>query len=276
MLPYDGCEPHKSRHWEIRRHRFASMKKGGSVNDKNMHADMATGAGQTDALAEKHQVAEAAGTAGPVEATPGQKGSPTTVDPHALITELLADMGAQKDQLLAIIDFCREERTSAEIDEMLAPYQEYRKSVYTPINIRSLLEGAGALTYISHDEAPEEVRDEEGNLVIPENCGEGTWLATDAAIEVFEEQDPFADLVHTLDDDEAYLRVYLHILNFVSEKGRSISEIEHDVAESGLIEDDKRQPGYFVGKLEDIGALEWRGVWTLSDLGRQYLALSAE
>ncbi len=196
-------------------------------------------------------------------------------DARQKIVELLGDMGSQKEQLLAIVDFCREERTSAEIDEMLAPYQEYRKSVYTPVNMRSLLEGAGALTYISHDEAPEEEYDEAGNLVVPEDCGEGTWLATDAALEIYEEQDPFADLVHALDDDGAYLDVYLDILGFMDGQDRAISEIEHHVAESGRIEGDKRQPGYFVGKLEDIGAIEWRGIWTLSDLGRQYLALSA-
>ena len=246
------------------------------MSDKNVQADMAPETGQADAPAERPRVVGAAETPEPAEAAPGRKEPPTAVDPHAQINELLADMGSQKDQLLAIIDFCREERTSAEIDEMLAPYQEYRKSVYTPINMRSLLEGAGALTYLSHDEAPEEACDEEGNLVMPEDCGEGTWLATDVAIEILEEQDPFADLVRVLDDDEAYLPVYLHVLNFVNKKDRSISEIERDVAESGLIEGDKRQPGYFVGKLEDIGGLEWRGIWTLSDLGRQYLALSAE
>ena len=246
------------------------------MSDKNVQADIAPETGQADAPVERPQAVEAAETAEPAETASEREEPPAAVDPHTQITELLADMGAQKDQLLAIIDFCREERTSAEIDEMLAPYQEYRKSVYTPINMRSLLEGAGALTYLSHDEAPEETCDEEGNLVIPEDRGEGTWLATNAAIEVFEEQDPFADLVHALDDDGAYLPVYLHVLAFVNEKDRSISEIEHDVAESSLIEGDKRQPGYFVGKLEDIGALEWRGIWTLSDLGKQYLALSAE
>lgn len=196
-------------------------------------------------------------------------------DPREKIVELLGDMGAQKGQLLAIVDFCREERTSAEIDEMLAPYQEYRKSVYTPVNMRSLLESAGALTYISHDEAPEEEYDEEGNLVMPEDCGEGTWRATDVALAVYEEQNPLADLIHALDDDSAHLDVYVDILGLMDGQDRAISEIEHHVAESGLLEGDKRQPGYFVGKLEDIGAIEWRGIWTLSDLGRQYLALSA-
>lgn len=203
----------------------------------------------------------------------GQAPADEQTDCRTRILELLNDMGAQKSQMLAIIDFCREERTSAEIDEMLVPYQEYRKSVYTPINMRSLLENAGALSYQSHDEAPEEMTDEDGNLIVPEDCGEGTWLATDTALQIYEEQDPFADLVHTIDDDGAYLDVYLHILNFVAEKDRSISEIEHSVAESGLIDGDKRQAGYFVGKLEDIGGLEWRGIWTLGDLGRQYLSL---
>lgn len=189
------------------------------------------------------------------------------------IAALMADMGAMRPQLLAILDFCREERTSAEIDAMLAPLRELRQSVYTPINLRTLLEQAGALTYISNDEAPEEVTDEDGNLVVPE-ASVATWISTDEGIAYCEAQDPFADLVHAIDDDEAPIEVFIHVLTFCAEEPRSISQIEHSVADTGLLEGDKRQPGYFVGKLEDIGALEWRKAWTITDLGRQYLDLT--
>lgn len=186
------------------------------------------------------------------------------------IANLMDDMGAMRPQLLAILDFCREERTSAEIDEMLAPMRELRQSVYTPINLRTLLEKAGGLTYISNDAEPDEVTDENGDLVMPEPavC---TWLSTDAGIAYCEAQDPFADLVHALDDDPTYTDVYLFVLNLCAEQPHPIAQIEHAVVESGLIENDKRQPGYFVGRLEDIGALEWRRAWTVTDLGRQYL-----
>jgi hypothetical protein len=189
------------------------------------------------------------------------------------IAALMSDMGAMRPQLLAILDFCREEHTSAEIDDMLEPLRTLRQSVYTPINLRTLLERAGGLTYTSHDEAPEEVTDEDGNLVVPE-ASIATWLSTDEGIAYCEAQDPFADLVHALDDDEAPLEVFVHILTFCAEEPRSISQIEHSVASTGMLEGDKHQPGYFVGKLEDIGALEWRRAWTIADLGRQYLELT--
>lgn len=186
------------------------------------------------------------------------------------IASLMDDMGTMRPQLLAILDFCREERTSAEIDEMLAPLRELRQSVYTPINLRALLEKAGGLTYISNDTEPDEVTDGNGDLVLPEPsiC---TWLSTDAGIAYCEAQDPFADLVHALDDDPAYADIYLFVLKLCAEQPQSIAQIEHSVVESGLIENNKRQPGYFVGKLEDIGALEWRRAWTVTGLGRQYL-----
>lgn len=187
--------------------------------------------------------------------------------------ELLADMGAQKDFLLAILDFCREERTSAEVDEMLAPLQEFRRSIYTPVTMRALLEQAGALTYLANDDAPEEQVDENGDLVLPEPsvC---TWLATDEALAYCETLDPFADLVHALDAEEAYGDLYALVLRMCAEQPRSISQIAAAVEQTGRLDGvEGLDPGHFVGRLEDAGALEWRGSWVVSELGARYLEL---
>lgn len=207
---------------------------------------------------------------------PGEKPSEAPAsDAPERIAALMRDMGpAMHPQLLAILDFCREQRTSEQINAMLEPLRALRHSVYTPVNLRTLLTKAGALTYLSNDEEPDEVTDENGDLVVPE-ASVATWLTTDAGIAYCEEQDPFADLVHALDDDEAPVEVFVYVLRLCAKKPRPIAEIERAVTETGLLEGDKRQPGYFVGKLEDIGALAWQRAWTITELGQQYLALVA-
>lgn len=186
------------------------------------------------------------------------------------IAKLFGEMMGQKQLLVAIIDFCRDEHSAAEIDEMLAPLQEYRRSIYTPSTIRRLLERAGALEYLAHDEEPEEQVDESGNLVVPEKP-EPTWLSTAEALEFIEMQNPFADLVHAIEPYDGHIDVFRLILEICNGEGVSISTIENEVHQLGIQADDKLQAGFFVGKLEDYQAIEWRGAWITTELGMQYL-----
>ena len=187
------------------------------------------------------------------------------------IKALLHDMGAQKRHLLAIMDFCREERTAEEIDELLAPLMEHRRSVYGPIAMRSLLVRAGALEYHDNDEQPEEVADEAGNLVLPEPSVP-TWLSTPVALEICEADDPYGELVEALAGAEGPAEAYALVLAMCDEEGRSISDISARLEESGVLEGVTFDSTVFVSKLEDIEALEWRGSWNTTDLGRRYLA----
>ncbi len=119
------------------------------------------------------------------------------------ISKLLEELRPQRKALLAIIDFCREERSSSQIDEMLAPLLVWRQSVYTNVNLRSMLESAGALTWHANDDAPEYELDECGALVIPSAVNDvvGTWTATPAGIAALEAADPFGELVNALEQD---------------------------------------------------------------------------
>ena len=186
------------------------------------------------------------------------------------IAKLFAEMARQKALLVAIVDFCREERTAAQIDEMLAPLQEFRRSVYTPSTIRRLLERAGALDYFSHDEAPEEQVDEDGNLVVPEKP-DPTWLSTADGLEYIEAQDPFGELVHALEPYLDHVEVFRAILELCNGEGVSIGAIESEARKLGVTANEKLQAGFYVGKLEDFEALEWRGAWITTELGLQYL-----
>ena len=187
------------------------------------------------------------------------------------IARLLADIGPQKSQMLAIIDFCKDqERTSAEIDEMLAPFWEHRMSIYDGIAMRAMLEGAGALLYISNDEEPDEVYAEDGSLVLPEQavC---TWLATQEGIECLSEQDPYRDLTTMLEESKVPAEGFTMVLDMCAEEGRKITDITSKLLESGIMEGAEFDPTLFVSKLEDVGALEWQGSWVATELGKRYL-----
>lgn len=192
------------------------------------------------------------------------------------LATLIHDMAPYKAQLLGIVAFCEEEKTAEEIDEMLEPLREHRVCTYSPINLRTILVNAGALIYNDNDEEAEEVTDEEGNLVLPEETATPTWLATEEALAFCASLNPYADLLKALENDSDYVDAYVQVLQLCSGEGCKVSTIEHTLNDSGILDGSAKQPGYFVGKLEDLGAIEWKGAWQITPLGLQYLEGSTE
>lgn len=192
------------------------------------------------------------------------------------LATLIHDMAPYKAQLLGIVTFCEEEKTAEEIDEMLEPLREHRVCTYSPINLRTILVNAGALIYNDNDEEAEEVTDEEGNLVLPEETATPTWLTTEEALAFCASLNPYADLLKALENDSDYIDAYVQVLQLCSGEGCKVSTIEHTLNDSGILDGSVKQPGYFVGKLEDLGAIEWKGAWQITPLGLQYLDGSTE
>lgn len=192
------------------------------------------------------------------------------------LATLIHDMAPYKAQLLGIVAFCKEEKTAEEIDEMLEPLREHRVCTYSPINLRTILVNAGALIYNDNDEEAEEVTDEEGNLILPEETATPTWLATEEALAFCASLNPYADLLKALETDSDYIDAYVQVLQLCSGEGCKVSTIEHTLNDSGILDGSVKQPGYFVGKLEDLGAIEWKGAWQITPLGLQYLEGSTE
>lgn len=187
--------------------------------------------------------------------------------------KLVGEMGAQGESLVAIVAFCAQERTSEEVDEMLAPLRADRLSVYTPSTLRRLLENAGALVYHANDTAPDKLTDENGDLVMPEQAVP-TWTATSEALAWYAARNPLGDLADAVGADEEVADVYARILALCDEEPRSMSDIAHTLDEEGLLEENGRDAGSLVGKLEELGALAWHGAWETSALGRDYLDLA--
>ena len=226
-------------------------------------------------------------------------------------SELIASMPYQKEALYAILDFCREMRTSDEVDEMLADILKYRQSVFTPAKMRQLLQNAGGLEYIEaeeeadEDETTEEYAsseegaagigsevDADGDTAIaaseaPEADDEiltdeygnlvlpkekpGWWLTTEEGLKAVAENNPADEFAALLEDNVDRVEVFRAVLAFCAEKGRSISEIGTLVNGMDYARKDTAEAGFFVSTLEDVRAITWRGAWVTTDLGKTFL-----
>ena len=100
----------------------------------------------------------------------------------------------------------------------------------------------------------------------------GLWVATPEGREVVDEQDDAGEIRKLLAAEPQYLDIYHQILDFCCEEGgRSAKEIDRLVNDSPLLEEPRRYSGYFVGRLERKGALEWRGGWCTTQVGRDMI-----
>jgi hypothetical protein len=71
--------------------------------------------------------------------------------PEERIRGLLDSIPAQRKVMLGIIDFCREPRPYAEVDDLTLELQKAHVSVYTPTILRQHMEEAGALAYVEQE-----------------------------------------------------------------------------------------------------------------------------
>lgn len=232
------------------------------------------------------------------------QGAPDTRTPQEHFEDLMKSMPGQRRTLLALVGYCREPKTGAEMDVRTSELLEYNFSVYSPVVFRELLENAGAIRYVPLDEPPvpdgaaaaaQETGEPQGACAsVPADGGEvvseryfdgeeeveidflevpeerpGLWQATPEGLEVVDAQDDEGAIRELLGKEPVYLDIYHQILDYCCEQGgRSAKELDRLVNGSPLLEEPRRYSGYFVGRLERKGALEWRGGWCTTDAGR--------
>ena len=303
-----------------------------------------------------------------------------TRPPRQRIYELLGQMPGQKRVLLAIVDYCREEKTGEEMDGFTAKLQENAYSVYTPVILRELLEKAGAIRYVVEGEdgtggqgaeaegaaedgeaAPEAAASEaasgmseaavalqlsmeaaqgdeaaeedepadaeelaraEARAMLERASGAGqaanapgtafvaaaagasapvmhehlasgdddvdieyleiadmapgVWVATPEGLEIVDEQDDYGQIKRLLGKEPRYQDIYQRILDFCRDEGRSAKELDNLVNDDPLLEEPRRYSGYFVGRLEREGAIQWANGWVLTRDGARILETLAE
>ena len=228
-----------------------------------------------------------------------------TKPPEEAIADLLDRMKAYKRALHAILNACREESTTAEVDAALEPEYEFCACAYSPISLRKMLVEAGALAYLDPADAEEEgsleapgpvgpnegdglehgeaggevvederlrgsVYDQDGYLVIEEER-EGTWVTTEAGLAYLEEADPekeFRAQVAKLSEVED---VFYEVLAYC-EQGRDIVDIVKHFENDERLGAHTFYASHIVDKLEQSGALAWRRKWITTEVGKRLLA----
>lgn len=190
--------------------------------------------------------------------------------------------------LMAVLQACREPRSSEELDAIMAPILENNRSVHSAVELRKVLEDHGAIRYVKSDE--EELAEakmcdaeENGEVEVPEIDDEGfyvvstpapgTWQLTEAG-QAYLDGDPVGayarDLLETREPH--YAPVYRELLELLSEGPATKQEVDKVAESNPLTAEPRMYGGHFVGELEKAGAAEWDGAWAITEYGRTLLA----
>lgn len=221
---------------------------------------------------------------------PHAPGAPEHVEdtrtPEERTNDLLKEMAPRRKTLLGILSFCLEskpvEETNAKIDEL----QKNSFSVYTPANLCTLLERAGAIERI--DENDEPVTDEENEPEVVEVEGveylqpaqpkQVFWRTTAAGKAALDADKPLERLNELLESDQKYAVIYKRILTLCdNDTGTVIATINKHVDNDPLLKQPRMYASRFVDRLERCDALEWKDkAWHITDVGRTALELLAD
>ena len=192
-----------------------------------------------------------------------------------LLMGLLREGNNMALRILRTVELCREPRTMSELAAEVDAEFPNEVSVYTAAQLVQLLERAGGVERVE-DEAPadagEPLVDADGFMVVTP-APPVRYVATQAGLDAAEARVSEAAIIAMLQEEPQYLPLYERIFSMCSrEGGCPVKELDAAIDHDPLCVEPRRFCGYFLGKLERLGALEWNTVWTVSALGTQVMA----
>lgn len=206
------------------------------------------------------------------------------LSPAERIEKLLAGIPGQQFRLLHAVAFCTEPKTMDEAVADLDAAYPTTTSVYSSAQVVQLLERDGALERIV-DESAEDAADavvsddtavpaeEEGDFISVTPAAPCRYRATRAGLDAIAAHVNESLVVEKVVEDERYLPIFQRVLEMTArEGGCPTKELDQAVDGDPLCQEPRRFCGFFRGKLEETGAIEWRDTWTITDLGRSVLA----
>lgn len=200
------------------------------------------------------------------------------LSPAERIEKLLAGIPGQQFRLLHAVAFCTEPKTMGEAVADLDAAYPTTTSVYSSAQVVQLLERDGALERIV-DEGAEGAADaavpaeDEGDFISVTPAAPCRYRATRAGLDAIAAHVNENLVVEKIVEDERYLPIFQRVLEMTArEGGCPTKELDQAVDGDPLCQEPRRFCGFFRGKLEETGAIEWRDSWTITDLGRSVLA----
>jgi hypothetical protein len=204
-----------------------------------------------------------------------------TRPPEERIASLLDSMKGQRKIFLETLAFCDEPKTIDEVNGFIAKLQEASPSVYSPANLCSFLEQAGALRRQDAQGVPASELDASPDVVVedgveylrPSSAPQTFWVRTDAGAAALADDDPAARLTALVADESTYLPIYTKILELCSaEGGASIAALGEAVDDDPLLQEPRYYVQRFVNKLEECDAIAWQDAWHTTETGAEFLA----
>lgn len=200
------------------------------------------------------------------------------LSPAERIEKLLAGIPGQQFRLLHAVAFCTEPKTMDEAVADLDAAYPTTTSVYSSAQVVQLLERDGALERIV-DESAEDAADaavpaeDEGDFISVTSAAPCRYRATRAGLDAIAAHVNESLVVEKIVEDERYLPIFQRVLEMTASGGGCLTkELDQAVDGDPLCQEPRRFCGFFRGKLEETGAIEWRDSWTITELGRSVLA----
>ena len=195
------------------------------------------------------------------------------------IENLIVGIPGQQFRILRAIACCADE--PRQMDEIAADVNEAyptKTSVYDVPQIVQLLVRAGALERIEtlddafEAEAREQTDETNDGFITVTPAPPSFYRATQAGLDAVSERVSERRVVKTITEESRYIPLYERIFALVSREGGSATkELDQAIDSDPLCEEPRRFCGYFLGRLEEAGAVRWRDSWVLTDLGRAVL-----
>lgn len=193
------------------------------------------------------------------------------------IEKLLAGIPGQQFRILHAVEFCTEPRTMDEIVEDLDAAYPSKTSVYGAAQIVQLLERDGALERVACEDeeaavAALEAPEPEGDFIAVTPAPPCRYLATQAGLDAVAAHVNEGLVIQKITEEERYLPLFQRVLEMTArEGGCPTKELDLAIDPDPLCAEPRRFCGFFRGKLEETGAIEWRDAWIITGLGRKVL-----
>lgn len=210
-------------------------------------------------------------------------------------------MPGNEKLLLHVIEYCREERDSADVHDEVSRFVGTGVCTYAPEVVCANLVRAGALAMVAEgatEEAVEEAAEDAEDAIAEAGAAAAadadepaessevveavgvppafSYRATADGLAVVDAQDPEGDRLRFLEEGERYLPVYRLVLEACGrEGGATKKDIDALVDHHELCREPRRYSGFFVKGLEGIDAIAFDGAWKTTEVGRELLAGAA-
>ena len=200
------------------------------------------------------------------------------LSPAERIEKLLAGIPGQQFRLLHAVAFCAEPKTMDEVVADLDAAYPSTTSVYGSAQVVQLLERDGALERIVDEDAEEAAdvaapAEDEGAFITVTPAAPCRYRATQAGLDAIAAHVNEGLVVEKVKEDERYLPIFQRVLELCArEGGCPTKELDQAVDGDPLCQEPRRFCGFFRGKLEETGAIEWRDAWIITELGRSVLS----